>query len=131
MRAYLVVLLSLAVLGLLLPLLDAAAMAPRRPKAVAPPRGRLPPAAAAPRRGRVAPRQGRQDAAAPPAAAEGEEGSGDDIPTWCNPKDPMGAWLLFKGVKVACVGKGFAEFGPYGSAPADEDEAAEKSANAV
>ncbi len=123
----LVVLLSLAVLALLLPLLDAASAAPRRPKAAAP--TRFP---AAPRRGRVAPRRGRQDAAAAAApAAEGAEGSGDDIPKWCDPKDPMGAWLLFKGVKVNCVGKGFTDFGPYGSAPADEEETAEKSANAV
>ena len=118
MRVCLVMLLSLAVLALLLPLLDAASAAPSRPKAAAP---------AAPRRGRVAPRRGRQDA----AAAEGAEGSGDDIPKWCDPKDPMGAWLLFKGVKVNCVGKGFTDFGPYGSAPADEEETAEKSANAV
>ena len=36
-------------------------------------------------------------AAAPPA--EGEEGEGEaefDGPTWCNPEDPMGAWLLYK-----------------------------------
>jgi hypothetical protein len=126
MRVCLVVLLSLAVLALLLPLLDAASAAPRRPKAAAP--ARFP---AAPRRGRVAPRRGRQDAAPAAPAPEGAEGSGDDIPKWCNPKDPMGAWLLFKGVKVNCVGKGFTDFGPYGSAPADEEETAEKSANAV
>ncbi len=131
MRVYAALLMSLAVLALLLPLLEAASTT-RKTKAAAAagPRGRAQPLAAAPRRGRVGPRRGRQDApAAPPA--EGEEGSGDDIPTWCNPKDPMGAWLLFKGVKVNCVGKGFTDFGPYGSAPADEEEAAETSANAV
>ena len=133
MRAYLaILLLSLAVLNLFLAA-DAASAAVRRgPPA---PRGRLPSpakAAQAPRRGRVTPRRGRQEEAAADTAAADAEGSGDDIPTWCNPKDPMGAWLLFKGVKLNCVGKGFTDFGPYGGPPAaDEEETAETSANAV
>ena len=40
-------------------------------------------------------------AAAPPAGAGGAGGAGgegeeEEIPAWCNPEDPMGAWLLFK-----------------------------------
>ena len=134
MRVYLaVILLSLAVLNLLQAAEAASAAKRRGPPA---PKGRLPaPAKApAPRRGRVTPRRGRQDdaaAAAAPAAADAAEGSGDDLPTWCNPTDPMGAWLLFKGVKKNCVGKGFTDFGPYGGPPADEEETAETSANAV
>lgn len=139
MRAYLaILLLSLAVLHLF-QAADAASAATLRRGPPAP-KGRLPSTAAkavqkAPRRGRVTPRRGRQEeaaAAAAPAAAADAEGSGDDIPTWCNPKDPMGAWLLFKGVKLNCVGKGFTDFGPYGGPPAaDEEETAETSANAV
>ena len=43
-------------------------------------------------------RRGRQDdgeAAAAPPAEGGEEGE-EEILTWCNPADPMGAWLNFR-----------------------------------
>ena len=49
-------------------------------------------------RARMQARRGRQDdgeAAAAPPAEGGEEGE-EEILTWCNPADPMGAWLNFR-----------------------------------
>jgi len=84
------------------------------------------------RRGRMQARRGRQDdgeVAAPPAEG-GEEEEGEEIPPYCNPDDPMGAWLLFPKMKIFCGGLGYESFGRYGSLPA-EDEEAEDTENAV
>merc|ERR1711970_1307367 len=48
-----------------------------------------------------------------------------DGPTWCNPEDPMGAWLLYKGVKLNCVDNGIEEFGRYGGIPAEDEDVPE------
>jgi len=64
------------------------------------------------------------DAAAADAGAEGEEAEFDG-PTWCNPEDPMGAWLLYKGVKLNCVDNGIEEFGRYGGIPAEDEDVPE------
>merc|ERR1712156_828144 len=52
---------------------------------------------------------------------EGEEGE-EEVPTWCNPADPMGAWLNFKAIRTICGDRGFSDFGPYGGIPADLEE---------
>merc|ERR1711953_1403605 len=52
---------------------------------------------------------------------EGEEGE-EEVPTWCNPADPMGAWLIFKAIRTICGDRGFSDFGPYGGIPADLEE---------
>merc|ERR1712241_1135152 len=52
---------------------------------------------------------------------EGEEGE-EGVPTWCNPSDPMGAWLNFKAIRTICGDRGFSDFGPYGGIPADLEE---------
>ena len=100
MRVSLAILLSLAVLAaLFLPAIEAAATRRRaKSRAVA---GRTRARTAGVRRGgraRMQARRGRQDEGAEPAAppAEGGEEGEEEIPTWCNPEDPMGAWLLFK-----------------------------------
>merc|ERR1712242_646180 len=50
-------------------------------------------------------------------AAEGEE----EVPAWCNPADPMGAWLNFNQIRIICGERGFSDFGPYGGVPAVEE----------
>merc|ERR1719259_1574030 len=128
MKVNLIVLLSMAVLlSLLLPAVESA-VARRRGRGrlgrVRGPARRQP----APRRGRYQPRRGRTQEHPPPhpaahpaaqmamaGAGAGADGEGEEeIPTWCNPKDPMGAFLLFKGIKVDCVNRGYEDFGPYG-----------------
>eukprot|EP00088_Acartia_fossae_P006705 TRINITY_DN13090_c0_g1_i4.p1 TRINITY_DN13090_c0_g1~~TRINITY_DN13090_c0_g1_i4.p1 ORF type:complete len:138 (-),score=52.14 TRINITY_DN13090_c0_g1_i4:78-491(-) len=79
-------------------------------------------------RGRGLARRGRTghvdaDAAAADAAANGVDGEGEEeITAWCNPEDPMGAWLLYPGVKAKCIELGFEDFGRYGGLPAEDEE---------
>ena len=47
-------------------------------------------------------------------------GSNGDIPPWCNPTDPMGAWLNFQNVRDWCIGEGFEELSPYGGSASEE-----------
>ena len=76
------------------------------------------------------------DAEAPPAPAddeaaakEGEEGAeGEEVPAWCDPTNPMGAWLNYKQIRAICGERGFEDFGPYGGIPVEE-EAAEEGAD--
>ena len=94
MKLNLIILLSLAVLlSVFLPAIEAAAsrLAVRRGRA----RPASPARRPAPRR--MIPRLGRQEDPMAPPPLDGEAAdAGSDIPTWCNPADPMGAWLLFK-----------------------------------
>jgi len=76
------------------------------------------------RRGRTGTAAADADAAAADAGAEGEEAEFDG-PAWCNPEDPMGAWLLYKGVKLNCVDNGIEEFGRYGGIPAEDEDVPE------
>ena len=46
--------------------------------------------------------------------------SNGDIPPWCNPTDPMGAWLNFQNVRDWCIGEGFEELSPYGGSTSEE-----------
>merc|ERR1712021_149215 len=65
-------------------------------------------------------RQGRQE-----EAEKGEQAALDEsaaLPNGCDPKAPIGAFLLFKGVKVWCGSQGVNDFGPYGALPAEETE---------
>merc|ERR1711892_664779 len=65
-------------------------------------------------------RQGRQE-----EVEGGEQAALDEaaaLPNGCDPKSPIGAFLLFKGVKVWCGNQGFNDFGPYGAQPAEETE---------
>merc|ERR1711953_495452 len=55
------------------------------------------------------------------AGDDGVEGE-EEVPTWCNPADPMGAWLNFKAIRTICGDRGFSDFGPYGGIPADLEE---------
>lgn len=81
------------------------------------------------RRGRAfAPRRGRtNDPEAPPPpedgaaddAAGGEGGEGGDVPEWCDPTKPMGAWLNYAQIRAICGERGFEDFGPYGGIPAE------------
>lgn len=87
-------------------------------------------------------RRGRQEEgeAPPPPAEGGDEASADeeggDVPEWCDPAKPMGAWLNYMKIRVVCSDRGYTNFGPYGGVPsADEggdenevDEAAEEAA---
>merc|ERR1711935_732130 len=64
--------------------------------------------------------QGRQE-----EAEKGEQAALDEsaaLPNGCDPKAPIGAFLLFKGVKVWCGSQGVNDFGPYGALPAEETE---------
>ena len=52
-------------------------------------------------------------------AGDNEDGSGgnersSEIPPWCNPMDPMGAWLNHEKVRDWCIKKGFKDLSPYG-----------------
>merc|ERR1711935_954249 len=65
-------------------------------------------------------RQGRQE-----EVEGGEQAALDEaaaLPNGCDPKAPIGAFLLFKGVKVWCGSQGVNDFGPYGALPAEETE---------
>ena len=68
----------------------------------------------------------------------GNRGEGEEVPAWCNPQDPMGAWMNYikvtscllspgesflKGsdiincivqIREWCESNGFTEHGPYG-----------------
>merc|ERR1712241_445464 len=63
------------------------------------------------------------------AAKEGEEGA-EEVPAWCDPTNPMGAWLNYKQIRAICGERGFEDFGPYGGIPVEE-EAAEEGAEEV
>merc|ERR1712106_978929 len=55
----------------------------------------------------------------------GEQAALDEaaaLPNGCDPKSPIGAFLLFKGVKVWCGSQGVNDFGPYGALPTEETE---------
>merc|ERR1719412_1220171 len=56
--------------------------------------------------------------------AGGEEGGeeGEQVPEWCDPAQPMGAWLNFANVRAECTELGFTDFGGYGGAPAEGEE---------
>lgn len=98
-------------------------------------------------RTRFARRRGRQDElvdAPPPPPEEtvdetmmengGEEGAveggeeGGDVPDWCNPIKPMGAWLNFRKMKIWCSDNGYTNFGPYGGVPTEEEAGGEEGA---
>ena len=88
MRTTVAVLMVLAVLvSVFLPALEAAAIRSKQQL------GGRRPAARRPAALRQQIRRGRQEDPAAPSAPPAE---GGDVPTWCNPEDPMGAWLLFK-----------------------------------
>lgn len=68
-------------------------------------------------------RRGRQEEEAPPAPAEGAADAASDVPEWCDPTKPMGAWLNFQKIRVWCSDKGHTNFGPYGGVPSADAEA--------
>merc|ERR1712193_34352 len=51
------------------------------------------------------------------------EAPAEEVPAWCNPADPMGAWLNFNQIRIICGERGFSDFGPYGGVPAVEEGA--------
>ena len=74
------------------------------------------------------PRSGRQgdEVAPPPAGADDEAAEdGDDIPEWCNPEKPMGAWMNFGKIRTWCADNGYTNFGPYGGVPTEGEEEVE------
>lgn len=86
------------------------------------------------RRGRAFARRGRtNDPEAPPPPAEagaaddaaGGEGGEGDVPEWCDPTKPMGAWLNYAQIRAICGERGFEDFGPYGGIPAEGEEGEE------
>merc|ERR1712241_1160098 len=64
-------------------------------------------------------------------AGDDAEGAEEDVPAWCDPADPMGAWLNFKQIRVICGDRGFADFGPYGGIPSGDEELDEEIEAAV
>merc|ERR1719266_2994748 len=44
----------------------------------------------------------------------GNRGEGEEVPAWCNPQDPMGAWMNYIKIREWCESNGFTEHGPYG-----------------
>merc|ERR1739847_52234 len=70
-----------------------------------------------------------------PVVAEDEdvavEGEDEEVPAWCDPADPMGAWLNFKQIRVICGDRGFSDFGPYGGIPSGDEELDEEIEAAV
>merc|ERR1712001_455773 len=64
-------------------------------------------------------------------AGDDAEGAEEEVPAWCDPADPMGAWLNFQQIKVICGDRGFSDFGPYGGIPAVEEGLDEEVAEAV
>jgi len=45
----------------------------------------------------------------------GNRGEGEEVvPAWCNPQDPMGAWMNYIKIRQWCESNGFTEHGPYG-----------------
>merc|ERR1712158_48184 len=73
------------------------------------------------------------DVAVEEEVVEGEEAGGaeEEVPAWCDPADPMGAWLNFQQIRVICGDRGFSDFGPYGGIPAVEEGLDEEVAEAV
>ena len=61
--------------------------------------------------------QGENDKERSDADATSDE---DDIPGFCNPTDPMGAWLNFEKVREWCIEHGFTDLSPYGGASQEE-----------
>jgi len=60
-------------------------------------------------------------------SGDNADGSGDnarssDIPPWCNPTDPMGAWLNYEKVRDWCIKQGFQDLSPYGGSGAETEE---------
>jgi len=52
----------------------------------------------------------------------GNGGAGDgegDLPAWCDPTDPMGAWMNYVKIRQWCESNGFTEHGPYGGSGLD------------
>merc|ERR1712158_356778 len=37
-----------------------------------------------------------------PVVADDAEGAEEEVPAWCDPADPMGAWLNFQQIRVIC-----------------------------
>jgi hypothetical protein len=75
-------------------------------------------------------RKGKQEDAPPPAEVTGDEAAAggeeeSDVPEWCDPSKPMGAWLNYKRIRVICGERGFTDFGPYGGVPSEEGEGGE------
>merc|ERR1712158_139559 len=64
-------------------------------------------------------------------AGDDAEGAEEEVPAWCDPADPMGAWLNFQQIRVICGDRGFSDFGPYGGIPAVEEGLDEEVAEAV
>ena len=50
---------------------------------------------------------------------------GEEVPTWCDPTNEMGAWLNYAAIRKICGERGFTDFGPYGGVPAAEEGAEE------
>ena len=61
----------------------------------------------------------------------GDEAEAEEVPAWCDPADPMGAWLNFKQIRVICGDRGFSDFGPYGGIPSGDEELDEEIEAAV
>merc|ERR1711981_1008979 len=84
------------------------------------------------RAGRRNLRRGRTGDAAPEVVedpptddeAEAKEAGEEEVPEWCDPTKPMGAWLNYAKIRAICSERGFTDFGPYGGVPAGEDEEA-------
>nr|XP_040579751.1 uncharacterized protein LOC121128239 [Lepeophtheirus salmonis] len=68
-------------------------------------------------------RQGYENGATEGNGAEQEEEEGPEHP-WCDPKDPMGAWMNYINVRKWCAENGYTNFGPYGGVPSDDQEEA-------
>ena len=49
----------------------------------------------------------------PGGASDAAMGGGDGIPPWCDPTNPMGAWMNFEKIREMCKEMGF-DVGPYG-----------------
>ena len=67
-------------------------------------------------------RQGRQEEIDEADLDEVAMDEAAALPNGCDPESPIGAFLLFRGVKVWCGGQGVTDFGPYGALPVEEEE---------
>ena len=61
------------------------------------------------------------------SAGDNEDGSAGDarsgeIPPWCNPLVPMGAWLNHEKVRDWCIKQGFEDLSPYSGAGGETEE---------